>query len=105
DGHASLRVPNNPARPAQSLEIEISPRHAKNSRLVIVINGRPVFEGTLDNITRSWKKTIALDAFFDAPWLTIEIDSDTFSPKEATEANPKILGVQILRLALTRAVN
>jgi hypothetical protein len=97
DGHARLRIPNNPGIPAKELEIVIDPEHPPNAWITVLINDRVMAKDTLPMAQR-WSQTIDLREFADAAWLEIGIDSDSFVPKGDTRTR----GVRINRLSLTR---
>ena len=96
DGHARLRIPNNPGIPAKELEIVIDPEHPPNARITVSINDRVMVKDALE--IEQWRQTIDLREFADAAWLDIGIDSDSFVPKGDTRTR----GVRISRLSLTR---
>jgi hypothetical protein len=97
DGHARLRIPNNPGIPAKELEIVIDPEHPPNAGITVLINDRVVVKDAL-GIEQPWHQTIDLREFADAAWLDIGIDSDSFVPKGDTRTR----GVRINRLSLTK---
>jgi hypothetical protein len=97
DGHARLRIPNNPGIPAKELEIVIDPEHPPNAGITVLINDRVMAKDTLQSAQR-WSQTIDLREFADAAWLDVGIDSDSFVPKGDTRTR----GVRIDRLLLTR---
>jgi hypothetical protein len=97
DGHARLRIPNNPGIPAKELEIVIDPEHPPNAGITVLINDRVMAKDTLQSAQR-WSQTIDLREFADAAWLDVGIDSDSFVPKGDTRTR----GVRIDRLSLTR---
>jgi hypothetical protein len=97
DGHARLRIPNNPSMPAKELEIVIDPEHPPDARITVSINDRVMTKDVL-GIDQHWRQTIDLREFADAAWLDIGIDSDSFVPKGDTRTR----GVRINRLSLTK---
>lgn len=97
DGHARLRIPNNPSIPAKELEIVIGPEHPRNARITVSINDRVMAKDAL-GIDQHWRQTFDLREFADAAWLDIGIDSDSFVPKGDTRTR----GVRIDRLSLTK---
>jgi hypothetical protein len=97
DGHARLRIPNNPGIPAKGLEIVIHPEHPPNAEITLLINDRVMAKDTL-RMAQRWSQTIDLREFSDAAWLEIGVDSDSFVP----EGDTRTRGVRIDRLSLTR---
>jgi hypothetical protein len=97
DGHARLRIPNNPSIPAKELEIVIDLEHPANASITVSVNDRAMTKDVLP-LERRWRQTIDLREFADAAWLDISIDSDTFVPKGDTRTR----GVRINRLSLTK---
>jgi hypothetical protein len=97
DGHARLRIPNNPGIPAKELEIVIHSEHPPNAGITVLINERVMVKDTL-RMAQRWSQTIDLREFADAAWLEIGIDSDSFVPK----GDARTRGVRIDRLSLTR---
>jgi hypothetical protein len=97
DGHARLRIPNNPGIPAKVLEIVSHAEHPPNAGITVLINDHVMARDTL-RMAQRWSQTIDLREFADAAWLEIGIDSESFMPNGDTRTR----GVRIDRLSLTR---
>jgi hypothetical protein len=101
NGHAVIRVPNNPNAPVKRLTLAIDPeRLPADVHVAVLINGRRVLD---DVASRSgdrtnWSRTVELPDFGNDASLNIEVDSDT----HVLPGDTRTLGVRLRVLALER---
>ena len=101
NGHAVIRVPNNPNAPVRQLTLAIDPeRLPTNIRVAVLINGRPVLDDvvSLGRRRSNWSRTVELPDFGTEGWLDIEINSDTY----VLFGDPRTLGARLRLLSLER---
>jgi hypothetical protein len=100
NGHAVIRVPNNPKAPVKRLTLALDPEQAADIHIAARINGRPVLDevASRGGHRSNWSRTLELPDFGNEAWLDIEIDSDTAGAPGA--ARP--LGVRLRFLSLER---
>jgi len=101
NGHAVIRVPNNPQASARRLTFIVnSERLPADMNVAVLINGRRVLAGVVSRSSEStnWTRTVDLPDFGTAPWLTIEVDSDT----HVLPGDTRALGAQLRLLSLER---
>jgi hypothetical protein len=98
NGHAVVRVPNNPELPIKRLTLALNPELLPaNIRVALLINGRRV----LDDVSSSgsdWIRSVELADIGHEVVLNIQIDSDT----SRVGANSRLLGARLRLLSLER---
>jgi hypothetical protein len=101
NGHAVIRVPNNPNAPARQLTLALDPeRLPSDIHVAVRINGRPVLDDVVSRGRHrsNWSRTVELPDFGNEAWLDIEIDSDT----SVLPGDPRIIGTRLRLLSLER---
>ena len=101
NGHAIVRVPNNPAKPVRRLTVTVSPeRLPPEIQLRVLINGRLVLDELVSRSSdwQDWTRTVNLPDFDNETVLNIEVVSDTF----AYPGDTRVLGARLRLLSLER---
>src|SRR5262249_47968327 len=101
NGHAVIRIPNNPNAPATNLDLTIGPEHARRNHIVLSINGQRALDEVIQTQVDvlGWRKRVELPPIVrEEPWLDIVIDSDTF---KLSDERP-IAGARLYHLSLKR---
>jgi hypothetical protein len=100
NGHAVIRVPNNPKAPVKRLTLAIDPEHAAHIHVAVRIDGRPVLDevASRSGDRTDWSRAVELPDFRNEAWLNIEIDSDTSGVPG--DAQPR--GIRLRLLSLER---
>jgi len=101
NGHAIVRVPNNPAKPVRRLTVTVSPeRLPPEIQLRVLINGRLVLDELVSRSSdwQDWTRTVNLPDFDNETVLNIEVVSDTF----VYPGDTRVLGARLRLLSLER---
>jgi hypothetical protein len=101
NGHAIVRVPNNPAKPVRRLTVTVSPeRLPPEIQLRVLINGRLVLDELVSRSSdwQDWTRTVNLPDFGNETVLNIEVVSDTF----VYPGDTRVLGARLRFLSLER---
>jgi len=101
NGRATLWVPLNRASVSRLLAIETIAAGRDGARLKILANGTELWDGRVPR--EPWSKTLSLEQADVSDELTIELESDTFSPAETSwrSRDERRLGVAIRGIRLT----
>jgi len=101
NGHAAIRVPNNPKAPAKRLTLTVnSERLPAATRVAVLVNGQLVLAEVVSPGGQSagWTRTVGLSDFGSAAWLHVEIESGTHLPPGGARA----VGAPLRLLSLER---
>jgi hypothetical protein len=101
NGHAVVRVPNNPKAPIRRLTLAVGPeRLLPDIHVAVLINGRRLLDEVVPRSPDGmvWTRTVELPDFGEEAWLIIEVDSDTYIYPNDT----RTLGAQLHLLSLER---
>jgi hypothetical protein len=98
NGHAVIRVPNNPKAPVKRLTLAVDPEQPAGIHVTVLINGRPVLDDVASRggDRTDWSRTVELPDFGEEAWLNIAIDSDT--PGVSGDARPLRARLRLLSL-------
>ena len=101
NGHAVIRVPNNPKAPIRRLTLAVGPeRLPPDIHVAVLINGRRLLDEVVPRSPDGmvWTRTVELLDFSEEAWLIIEVDSDTYVYPNDT----RTLGARLHLLSLER---
>ncbi len=101
DGAASLRVPLDSRSPPRTLEIETLAPGREGTRLQVLANGVELWHEQIP--LEAWSKTFSLEGVPLGEELLIELNSDTFFPKESRPGSKdrRRLGVVVTGIRLS----
>jgi hypothetical protein len=101
NGHAIVRIPNNPAKPVRRLTVTVTPeRLPPEIQLRVLINGRLVLDELVSRSSdwQDWTRTVNLPDFDNETVLNIKVVSDTF----VYPGDTRVLGARLRFLSLER---